>query len=109
MSKSPFPGMDPYLEGPLWPMVHHNLIEQIARQLAPVLRPKYSTLTNQRIVVATPDASELPPTVRLPDVSVVTGKGEFSAATSATATAPLVVNAAIPERIEQTFVEIRSE
>ncbi|MBM4077063.1 MAG: DUF4058 family protein, partial [Planctomycetes bacterium] len=25
---NPFPGMDPYLEGPMWSVVHHNLIEE---------------------------------------------------------------------------------
>ena len=32
---SPFPGMDPYLEGPMWSMVHNSLIEELARQLTP--------------------------------------------------------------------------
>ena len=31
---SPFPGMDPYLEGYLWPDVYRRLATQICRQLA---------------------------------------------------------------------------
>lgn len=38
---SPFPGMDPYLEGYLWPDVHHRLATEISRQLMPQLRPRY--------------------------------------------------------------------
>ncbi len=32
---SPFPGMDPYLEGHLWPDTHHALAGKIRQQLAP--------------------------------------------------------------------------
>lgn len=38
---SPFPGMDPYLEGYLWPDVHSALASKIRQQLTPLLRPKY--------------------------------------------------------------------
>ena len=40
---SPFPGMDPYLEGYLWPDVHQALAAKIRQQLAPRLRPRYVT------------------------------------------------------------------
>lgn len=42
---SPFPGMDPYLEGSLWSSVQTQLSAEIARQLAPKLRPQYLALT----------------------------------------------------------------
>ena len=104
---NPFPGMDPYLEGPLWTTVHNNLIEEIAWQLAPKISPKYLTLTNQRVMVATPDALELsPPGIRVPDVGVYDTGGEPGSAT-AMATAPLVMDALLPESMTQTFVEIR--
>src|SRR5881396_2152160 len=41
---SPFPGMDPYLEGELWTTVHFSLSADIVRQLAPQLRPRYLVL-----------------------------------------------------------------
>jgi hypothetical protein len=37
---SPFPGMDPYLEGALWTTVHFSLSAEIVRQLAPKVRPR---------------------------------------------------------------------
>lgn len=105
---NPFPGMDPYLEGQLWPTVHNNLVEEIARQLASKLPDKYLALTNQRVVVATPDALELPSTsVRLPDVGVFSTGGAGSNPSAATISAPLVLDAAVPQAMEQTFVEIR--
>lgn len=39
---SPFPGMDLYLEGYLWPDVHHALANKIWQQLAPKIRPSYT-------------------------------------------------------------------
>lgn len=45
---SPFPGIDPYLEGSRWPSVQTQLSVEIARGLAPVLRPRYVVRTPQR-------------------------------------------------------------
>lgn len=39
--KSPFPGMDPYLEGYLWPDVHNRLAAVISELLALQIAPKY--------------------------------------------------------------------
>ncbi len=52
---SPFPGMDPYLEGAEWISVHAELGSEIARQLAPRLRPKYIARTVRRFVTEIPD------------------------------------------------------
>jgi len=41
---SPFPGMDPYLEGYLWVDVHNALASKIRQQLVPKLRPRYTRL-----------------------------------------------------------------
>jgi Protein of unknown function (DUF4058) len=39
--KSPFPGMNPWLEGYLWSDVHNRLANVIAELLAPHIAPKY--------------------------------------------------------------------
>ena len=39
--KSPFPGMDPYLEGYLWPDVHSRLAAVIAELVGAQIAPKY--------------------------------------------------------------------
>src|SRR5438874_9161627 len=97
---NPFPGMDPYLEGHLWTAVHSNLTEEIGRQLLPKLRPKYVPISNQRIVLATPDRTEIPPH-RMPDLGVIeAGSGARAAATAAPA-APLVLELVGPVPIPQ--------
>jgi hypothetical protein len=66
---SPFPGMDPYLEGYLWPDVHHRLATQISDQLMPMLRPRYvARIEIQVIQDATPEADI---GIMYPDVEVV--------------------------------------
>lgn len=39
---SPFPGMNPYLEGYLWADVHNALASKIRQLLVPLLRPRYT-------------------------------------------------------------------
>ncbi|MFL5804135.1 MAG: DUF4058 family protein [Roseiflexaceae bacterium] len=52
MARSPFPGMDPYLEGPtLWPDVHSSLMTIFREQLTPLLVPKYVAELNTQIVI----------------------------------------------------------
>ncbi|RIK40354.1 MAG: hypothetical protein DCC55_15270 [Chloroflexi bacterium] len=38
---SPFPGTDPYLEGPLWPDAHQQMATDISRRLNQQIRPQY--------------------------------------------------------------------
>lgn len=44
--------MDPYLEGSAWESFHAAYIDEIGRQLAPKLRPKYIARVEQRLVAA---------------------------------------------------------
>ena len=66
---SPFPGMDPYLEGYLWPDVHHSLASQFRRQLAPHLAPKYAVRVEVTTVTDRVPGHELG--IHTPDVQVV--------------------------------------
>jgi hypothetical protein len=52
---SPFPGMDPYLEGPQWTSVHAAMSVEIARQLAGKLPVRYVARPSERVVIETPD------------------------------------------------------
>jgi hypothetical protein len=61
--------MDPYLEGYLWPDVHHRLATQISDQLMPMLRPRYVARIEIQVVPdATPEADI---GIMYPDVEVV--------------------------------------
>lgn len=52
---SPFPGMDPYLEGHEWTSFHAEFCVEIARLLRPTLQPRYLALTMRRSVTDTLD------------------------------------------------------
>ncbi len=70
---SPFPGMDPYLEGYLWPDVHHSLATQIRDQLAPEIEPNYVARIVLRTVMETLETGESVGVV-LPDVEIFGGR-----------------------------------
>ena len=56
---SPFPGMDPYLEGYVCPDVHHSLATQIRDHLNPDLRPRYVARIEIQMVVDESAQSEI--------------------------------------------------
>lgn len=51
---SPFPGMDPYLEGEMWQEFHETLAGTIRAQLLEVLPPQYVALLAKRYVLHRP-------------------------------------------------------
>jgi hypothetical protein len=64
--KSPFPGMDPYLEAPdLWRGLHLRLINHIAEYLQPQLLPRYVAMVEERIMLGAIDGE------RVPDLGIV--------------------------------------
>ncbi len=67
---SPFPGMDPYLEGYLWRDVHNALASQFRRQLAPLLHPHYVARLEVYTVSDNIPAQELG-LVFMPDVEIL--------------------------------------
>lgn len=69
---SPFPGMDPYLEGYLWPDVHHRLATEISDQLTPKLRPRYVARIEIQVVVDDAPQGEIG--IMYPDVEIVIGR-----------------------------------
>ena len=66
---SPFLGMDPYLEGYVWPDVRHRLATQISDQLMPMLRPRY--VARIAIQVVSDETPEAEIGIMYPDVEVV--------------------------------------
>jgi hypothetical protein len=70
---SPFPGMNPYLEGYLWADVHNALASKIRQLLVPQLRPRYiARLEIYLVEDPTPEAeigfaiATIPATLTLP-------------------------------------------
>ena len=118
---SPFPGMDPYLEGRLlWHDVHQALASQIRQQIAPHLSPRYVARLATRFVASTPDEQEI--RVLYPDVDVTPARlrertstkfrqppsEPLADAVSATPEpAPLTLPAIVPEQLKLVTVELR--
>ncbi len=103
---SPFPGMDPYLEGHLWPDVHAALAHKIRQQLAPRIQPKY--VARLEISVIEDETFEAEIGVIYPDVEIIRVAPEpergATVAEPVATVAPLTIT--IP-KVKQVTVEIR--
>ena len=65
--RSPFPGMDPWVENPaIWPDVHQGLITYSRDALQAQVGPSYFVAIGERVYVETPDSPNF-----YPDVSIV--------------------------------------
>ena len=106
---SPFPGMDPYLEGDMWQEFHERLANQISAQLLPQLAPKYVALLAKRYVIHRPAIGIFsPPSERIiyPDVHVVAERTPAYTAPGVTA-ATLELPSPMGEQVPVLSVEIR--
>jgi hypothetical protein len=84
--KSPFPGMDPYLEAS-WSNVHVNLLVAIQAALQPVLPRGLRARAEEQVMLESPEGE---PLARYrPDVAVVERSNRHSQGTSASATIPV--------------------
>ncbi len=105
--RSPFPGMDPYLEGSLWTTLHHALAVEIIRQIGPGLRPRYLALAGERFVAEADDGISI--TSTYPDVGVTPADSiaELSRPTPSPPP-PLLMETVIPAPVPHLSVEIRT-
>lgn len=96
------PGMNPYLENPdIWTEVHTWLIVQLARDLNPLIKPKYRVVVEQLIYTD----SLL---VGIPDVSVFQNQpSKGQAVATSTLSKPIKVNVPMPVEVKETYLEIR--
>ena len=113
---SPFPGMDPYLEGEMWQEFHERFANQISVQLMPLLKPKYVALLAKRYTLNRPALGIIEPRterVVYPDVHVVQPPTHFGGAAVAEATTvgftepTAVVPSIFLEEVPQLSIEIR--
>jgi hypothetical protein len=111
---SPFPGMDPYLEGHLWPDVHNALAAKIRQLLTPLIRPRYTARLSIYMVEDTAPEREIG--ILYPDVEVLrmqrleeaqpayrSSASDAPAPTPAALSIPLI----LPVDVQLTSVEIR--
>lgn len=115
--KTPFPGMDPYLEQPgVWNQVHSSLIIDIQRFLAPLVQPNYKVIIEQLtyMTMVSTNGEPKPPVVGQPDNLVVSPKGYQPAQTTASAinqaaTKPLPATLPMPIEEIHRYLEIRDK
>lgn len=100
--------MDPYLEGSLWTSVHFSFSAEIARQLAPKLRPRYLVLPAERFVMEIPEGVAVTTADIYPDVGVAdAGPPPSGSSGTAVASAPLRLATMIPSPVPHVTIEIR--
>ena len=106
---SPFPGMDPYLEGDLWTTLHSSLANAIVAQLAPQLKPKYVAVLTERFIVEDPEDIAVETYSIIQDVAAA--EGAFTKVRKANRTevakAPLQLATIVNPAVPLTNVEIR--
>jgi hypothetical protein len=112
--KSPFPGMDPFIEScGLWGDFHHSLIQEIKRSLNRRLPAGYIARTGEREYVVLATASGEKEHVFSPDVTVASVRDSSAPAVSLAVAEPtsepepISAQAFIEEGFRETFIEIR--
>jgi hypothetical protein len=108
---SPFPGMDPYLEGYLCPDVHNSIVSKIRQMLVPLLRPRYTA--RLEVYLAQDTAPEEEVGILYPDVEVLQTRQLSSPVLSnegAIATTPAALTLPLMQPIEVRIptIEIRN-
>ncbi len=104
---SPFPGMDPFIEGQAWEDFHHHFIEGLYTALVPLVRPRYVVRVEERIYVEH-EPDERVDLIR-PDVTVLESRGEApeTTAAAAVALAPVLLTLPMPERRREAYLTVR--
>jgi Protein of unknown function (DUF4058) len=113
--RSPFPGMDPYIEAcGLWGDFHHDLISEIKYALAQAAPERYLVRAGERSYVVLVEEEGKASRPFLPDVSVTTErrkkpsrkKGGTAVADPVLSAEPILMRAFIEEEHREAFVEI---
>jgi hypothetical protein len=117
--KSPFPGLDPYIEAcGLWEGFHNHLVEMVYQTVARVLPQGYTADTATRSYVVLVETEGKSERLAKPDVTVTEPaegkrpskkKGSVAVAEPGEADGSVPMQAFIAEEFEETFVEIYAE
>jgi hypothetical protein len=106
---SPFPGMDPFIEGQDWEGFDTLFVAELVGALNPMLRPSYVARAERRVYLEH-SAVDLPRTIR-PGVAVVTQGRQLpvspNGGRAAIVQEPAIVPLPLPQEVEEPFVEIR--
>jgi len=113
---SPFPGMDPFIEGQLWDDFHSRFVPELAAALMPKVRPKYLVTVERRVYLERTVTDHQPPSITpiRPDVTIAKEREGIGTAIAVAEKVGVEVMAKtftiplpIPERVEEPFITIR--
>ncbi len=106
---SPFPGMDPFIEGQMWQDFHTTFVTVIRERLMPQVRPRYVVEVEQYVYLAR--EGEEPDRLVEPDLAVAEGSPALIApeggSTLMVTLAPSIHTMPIPRQHRQKFLSIR--
>ena len=108
---SPFPGMDPFIEGQVWRDFHSAMLLAIRKALVKLVRPRYVVNVDEYVYLAADhEANE---TLIAPDVRIFESKPGWPPALpsdgeSGVMLQPVIRQTPVPEKNEQIFLEIRT-
>lgn len=103
---SPFPGMDPFIEGQVWRGFHIQLTAELQRVLGSLVPPRYDVFIEERVYIET----EPSPEFFVPDAAVVRESWPgpvVGSGGTAVAEAPFTVRIVMPEEVREPYLEIR--
>lgn len=106
---SPFPGMDPFIEGQKWKDFHTALLLEIHRELVAAVRPRYVVEVEEYVYLAKDDAAR--DVLVAPDVLVREGDANWQqpvAPAQGVLLTPVLRQTPVPDKYEQPFLEIRT-
>src|SRR5687767_3895293 len=109
---SPFPGMDPYLEGQVWTDFHTRVVPLIAETLLPHVLPRYVVRVEERVYFeeATGEGEEyVEPDVLVLERALHTRRspGGIAAATPPASLTPVILPIPVPRRQRQLYLSVR--
>ena len=108
--RSPFPGMDPYLEEPrLWPDVHHGLISEMQALLNRRLRPHYHVRVEERVYISDendPGRKTIIPCLKIVETGFPSGVERLLHESSTASVEPLILTTLIEDEIHEARLEV---
>ena len=108
--RSPFPGMDPYIEAQeSWPDFHHKLIADLDRAISALLPDGYRCRMDERAYIVLAGIDEKDESEMLPDIGIVgpdAPRKKRRAASTEASDGGVTVVPFIEEQYRETFIEI---
>jgi hypothetical protein len=108
---SPFPGMDPFIEGHIWRDFHVSIIIAIRDLLVPVIRPRYFVRTEERVYLDYDmddgRSRHIIPDLLIGEPRTQTAYSGAGGGVSTITVQPVNITLPMPEEVKQRYLVIR--